>query len=173
MTMRRRSSMRGAYALLAALMALAIWFSREAPRGNRGRAPKHVGGVSSTVARPPGQERVRTEATGKVVIVHDGDTITVALDAPLSDGSRQLKIRLLGIDAPEMSQPYGEASRDAVDKRLYRRPVRVVFSETDIYGRALADVYAGDLWINRELVSSGMAWDYSYPTDSRLAEAQA
>jgi endonuclease YncB( thermonuclease family) len=153
-------------------MALGVWFAREAPRGKRGRPPKHAGSVTRTTSAASAHERVCTEVSGKVVTVHDGDTITVVLDEPLTNGVRQLKIRLLGIDAPEMSQPHGVASRGALDKRVHRRAVRVVFSETDTYGRALADVYASDHWINRELVASGKAWDYSYPTDARLAEAQ-
>ena len=44
--------------------------------------------------------------TGRVVKVSDGDTITL-LDAT----NAQSKIRLNGIDAPEKSQAFGEASR--------------------------------------------------------------
>jgi len=43
-----------------------------------------------------------TELTGRVVSVHDGDTITV-LDAD----KKQHKIRLAGIDAPEIKQAFG------------------------------------------------------------------
>jgi len=43
--------------------------------------------------------------TGRVVSVHDGDTITV-----LTDG-RQVKVRLHGIDAPELGQAYGQAAK--------------------------------------------------------------
>ncbi len=39
---------------------------------------------------------------GRVVRVHDGDTITV-LDA----SRKQYKIRLAGIDAPELNQAFG------------------------------------------------------------------
>ena len=42
------------------------------------------------------------ELTGKVIRVGDGDTITV-LDA----GNKQTKIRVMGIDAPEKGQPFG------------------------------------------------------------------
>jgi len=45
--------------------------------------------------------------TGTVTSVHDGDTITLNTDS----GAK--KIRLAGIDAPEIKQPYGIASRDA------------------------------------------------------------
>ncbi|MDB5821392.1 MAG: uncharacterized protein JWR21_96 [Herminiimonas sp.] len=42
------------------------------------------------------------ELTGRVVGVHDGDTITV-----LDVGKTQYKIRLAGIDAPELKQAFG------------------------------------------------------------------
>ena len=44
--------------------------------------------------------------TGKVVKITDGDTLYV-LDA----NSKEYKIRLAGIDAPERKQAYGLASR--------------------------------------------------------------
>ena len=49
----------------------------------------------------------------KVVSVHDGDTLT-ALDA----ANVQHKIRLHGIDAPEIGQPFGTKSRDRLAGRI-------------------------------------------------------
>ena len=43
---------------------------------------------------------------GRIVGVHDGDTITL-----LDVDNRQHKIRLDGIDAPELGQPFGRASK--------------------------------------------------------------
>ena len=39
---------------------------------------------------------------GKVISIHDGDTITIL------QGKQQIKVRLFGIDAPELKQPYGK-----------------------------------------------------------------
>lgn len=44
--------------------------------------------------------------TARVVGVHDGDTIT-----SLKDDKQQLKVRLHGIDAPELGQPFGQAAK--------------------------------------------------------------
>jgi endonuclease YncB( thermonuclease family) len=71
-----------------------------------------------------------------------------------------------------MSQAYGEEARETLDRRVYRRTVRVAGSKTDRYGRVLADLYMGPEWINRELVERGAAWNYSSPADARLASAQ-
>ena len=43
--------------------------------------------------------------SGKVVSIHDGDTITIL------QGKQQIKVRLFGIDAPELEQPYGKKSK--------------------------------------------------------------
>lgn len=53
---------------------------------------------------------------GRVVGVHDGDTITMlALD------NRPHKIRLDGIDAPELGQPFGRASKQHMAELLANR----------------------------------------------------
>jgi len=44
--------------------------------------------------------------TARVVGFHDGDTITA-----LTDDMRQLKVRLHGIDTPELGQPFGQAAK--------------------------------------------------------------
>ena len=45
---------------------------------------------------------------GKVVGVHDGDTITL-----LTAEKEQVKVRLEGIDAPELKQAFGNASKQS------------------------------------------------------------
>jgi micrococcal nuclease len=47
------------------------------------------------------------ELAGKVVRVHDGDTLTVLID------HRQIRVRLVEIDAPELGQAFGRRSRDS------------------------------------------------------------
>jgi len=59
---------------------------------------------------------------GKVISVYDGDTLTVSnLD------NQKVKIRLYGIDAPELKkQPYGRASRDYLQRLILNKTVEVV-----------------------------------------------
>ena len=68
-----------------------------------------LGLFSQTFAAPP------STLTGKVVSVHDGDTLTV-LDA----ASSQRFIRLHGIDAPEAKQPFGNVARKALADPVFR-----------------------------------------------------
>ena len=60
------------------------------------------------------------EFAGRVVGVHDGDTITVL------DASRiQHKIRLAGIDAPELKQAFGSKSKQNLSGLIYNKQVKV------------------------------------------------
>ena len=108
------------------------------------------------------------ELVGKVVGVHDADTITI-LDA----SNTQHKIRLEGIDAPERGQAFGVKATDALKAALGGEPVRVVVSNKDRYGRVLGTVYSGDRNLNAWLIANGWAWHYkAYSNDARLAELE-
>ena len=62
------------------------------------------------------------ELRGNVVGVSDGDTITV-----LDQTRKPRKIRLVGIDAPEMRQPYGTRARQNLSALVFGKPVVVVW----------------------------------------------
>jgi endonuclease YncB( thermonuclease family) len=73
---------------------------------------------------------------GRVVGVTDGDTVTV-LDA----AKVQHKVRLVGIDAPEKAQPFGERSKENLSRLVFGRDVRVDWRKTDRYGRLVGTVW--------------------------------
>ncbi|MDM7917368.1 MAG: thermonuclease family protein, partial [Candidatus Eisenbacteria bacterium] len=103
----------------------------------------------------------------RVIAVHDGDTISVLQDA------RSLRLRLHGIDCPELGQPFGRAAKKETSALLFKRTVRVVPVGLDGYGRLVADVYLGSLLVNLELVRRGFAWHYTrYSRDAALAQAE-
>lgn len=84
--------------------------------------------------------------------VTDGDTVVT------SEGDR---IRLWGIDAPEMSQPYGKEATIALTGLVHGKKLFVEIIDTDRYGRQVARIYTADgTNINRSLVCSGAAWWY-------------
>jgi endonuclease YncB( thermonuclease family) len=91
---------------------------------------------------------------GMVIAVHDGDTLTLkVLDA-------EKKIRLTGIDAPELNQPFGIDSRNALRKAVLNREVKVEISKIDRFGRTLGLVNLDGQDINYLQVRTGMAWVY-------------
>ena len=107
--------------------------------------------------------------SGRVVKVTDGDTFEL-----LDSASRQFRIRLNGIDAPEKGQDYFQASRQSLGDMLQKKHVSVRYLKKDRYGRLLADVYVdGKSWVNFKMVVTGMAWHFKkYSSDKMLAEAE-
>lgn len=108
------------------------------------------------------------EIVGTVVGVTDGDTLTV-LDA----SKTQHKIRLNGIDAPEISQAFGRRGKEALSAKVFQKPVRVHCHDKDKYGRTIGDVFVDDHDVNVEMVEEGWAWHYvKYSTSQALAVAE-
>jgi endonuclease YncB( thermonuclease family) len=106
--------------------------------------------------------------TAKVVGVTDGDTIVV-----LTSDKQQIKIRLEGIDCPESNQDYGNRAKQATVNLCFEKEVIIKKTGEDRYGRILAYVYFGDLCINKQLLSLGMAWHYKqYNKDQELARLE-
>ena len=118
--------------------------------------------AGQAVAAPP------TSITGKVVSVHDGDTVTVRTD----DG-QTLKVRLHGIDAPELGQAFGTRSRDALADMVKGKPVTVIGYGQDKYRRTIGTVVVGGMDANARQVATGMAWHYSrFDKSPALAQAE-
>ena len=92
---------------------------------------------------------------GIVTSAHDGDTLTLQTDA----GTK--KVRLAGIDAPELKQPFGPESRDALRQSVLNQSVTVDANKQDRYGRAVGKVLLNGEDVNLKLVSAGLAWVYT------------
>ncbi|MFM6985223.1 MAG: thermonuclease family protein [Hydrogenophaga sp.] len=96
--------------------------------------------------------------SARVTRVVDGDTLWVQ---PLSD-DRLRKLRLDGLDAPEICQDGGAASRDALQARVLEQVVVVRERRLDDFGRPLARLeHAGDD-VGAVMVRQGMAWSYRW-----------
>jgi endonuclease YncB( thermonuclease family) len=100
-------------------------------------------------AAPPTSDLV-----GKVVAIHDGDTLSVRV------GSDTERVRLAQIDAPERGQPWGRRAKEALGRLAAGRDARLVVVDRDDYGRPVADLYVGELFVNEALVRGGDAWAY-------------
>jgi len=90
---------------------------------------------------------------GRIVGVHDGDTITL-----LDVDNRQHKIRLDGIDAPESGQPFGRASKQHLAELLANREAVAECSKIDRYRREVCRVLVGGADAGLEQVRAGLAW---------------
>ncbi|HEX8327996.1 MAG TPA: thermonuclease family protein [Hymenobacter sp.] len=101
---------------------------------------------------------VPSQESGRVVRVVDADTYDVLA------GGVVYRVRLLGVDAPELDQPFGHQAADSVTRLLGpARPVLLGRRGVDLYGRTLATVrlpLAGGpaLALDSLLVVRGWAW---------------
>lgn len=104
----------------------------------------------------------------RVETVHDGDTVTC-----LDEQGRPRRIRLLGIDAPEHGQPFGDAARRSLAAKLAAGTVRVEGDAIDQHGRLLGTLWIGERNLNRELVAEGQAWVFGgFAPDEDLVAAE-
>lgn len=121
--------------------------------------------VSSTVVflmflapAPPGSSRTLVATVERVA---DGDTVVA-----VTDNQTKLRIRLLGIDAPEIvhgkipGQPFGQEARDYLDHLVGGKTVRVDAYGPDKYKRILAVVWDGQINVNLLMVAMGYAEVY-------------
>jgi endonuclease YncB( thermonuclease family) len=106
------------------------------------------------------------EIAGRVVGVTDGDSITV-----LDSQREQHKIRLQGIDAPELKQPFGQRSKAHLSQLIFNRFVTVHFDKRDRYGRIVGKVLLEGLDVNLKQVEGGLAWHYKdYEKEQSLGD---
>ena len=96
-----------------------------------------------------------THFAGKVVGIHDGDTITL-LDMNLT----QYRVRLAGIDAPEKGQAFGHVSQVHLSTLCYGKLVIANCPKVDHYGRQVCTVFVDSVDVNLAQVAAGFAWHY-------------
>lgn len=111
---------------------------------------------------------------GHVVGVSDGDTITV-----LDDNKQRHVIRLMGIDAPEKAQAFGQKAKQSLSELVFDKDVSVTWFKRDRYGRTVGQVHLGDTDVCLEQIKRGFAWHYkqyereqSEEDRSRYADAE-
>ena len=106
------------------------------------------------------------EYKGKVIKVVDGDTIHV-----LSDKGSKNKIRVLYIDAPEITQTHGIKSKEFLEEIILGKVININVVEKegkggiDYYKRQLAEIYLyfddkKPVFVNAKMIKSGNAWVY-------------
>lgn len=94
--------------------------------------------------------------TGKVTKIPDGDTFY------LKNGNKTYKVRMYGIDAPELKQSYGKESKRYLEKLILYKNVNLKIMSKDKYGRVVGKVFFHNKDINLMMIKSGNAWFYDY-----------
>ncbi|HGA7067000.1 TPA: thermonuclease family protein [Salmonella enterica subsp. enterica serovar Saintpaul] len=162
MIRRDRTAGRGLYAFMGLALGLIalVYFvadSRQKSEEIRKTVPAVDVLENAPVSRLP-------ELVGKVGRVLDGDTFELLVD------QQPVRIRVIGIDAPEKDQPFGKQSRQSLASMVDGNPVAVLVRGKDRYGRTLGTVYAKicppapcrSVYVNAEQVKAGMAWAYRF-----------
>jgi micrococcal nuclease len=91
---------------------------------------------------------------GKVVAVIDGNTLQI-----LCNNDETHTVQLMGIDSPELSQEYGEESKEFLEKIALGKKVTVTIKGKDWRGNPLAEVLVNGKRDPRvELLEEGLAW---------------
>jgi micrococcal nuclease len=111
---------------------------------------------------------------GTVTRVSDGDTLWLRP----AHGGKPVKVRIDGIDAPEICQAGGRASRKALAARVSGRRLEVFTRGRDDYGRTVAALELDGEDVAGWMVSQGHAWAYGLGRDegpyaARQAAARA
>ncbi|MDW8311407.1 MAG: thermonuclease family protein, partial [Burkholderiales bacterium] len=111
--------------------------------------------------------------TAQVVRVKDGDSLVVR--NPGFPGTAERTLRLHGIDAPELDQPYGRAARDWLRARVRGQRLAFEVLATDRYCRLIVRAalpgQSSDA-LNLALLEAGLAWADDRFSDARYARAQ-
>jgi endonuclease YncB( thermonuclease family) len=105
---------------------------------------------------------------GKIERVMDGNTVQL-----ITENSTKVRIRLLGIDAPESTQNFGpESTQHLISLRKSKR-VTANCIGVDRYKRSLCKIVANGVDLNLEQLKSGMAWHYKEYAYSQSKKDQA
>jgi len=99
--------------------------------------------------------------TGIVTHVTDGDTVWVG-PAHQRGGAQAVKVRLRGIDAPEICQAWGPQAKAALESRVLHRRVQVHVSATDTYERKVGTLKLDGEDVAAWMVAEGHAWNDGY-----------
>jgi len=104
-----------------------------------------------------------------VKTVHDGDTVTLDVDCGFNIWIHDMKIRLYGINAPELNTPEGKRSQAYLASRIpigSKISVVTIKDKQEKYGRILGILESGSTGVgefmnfNKEMVKNGYAKEY-------------
>lgn len=103
---------------------------------------------------------------GEVIKVADGDTFTI-LD---SERNIEDKIRLIGIDCPEIDQEYGIEAKEYLETLILNKNVDIAYQKRDQYGRVLGNVFIDGMNVSEKMLEKGLAWHFIKYSDDPVLE---
>lgn len=100
---------------------------------------------------------------GRVIEVNSGDVIT------LFNLNRPVRVKLLGVDAPEMDQAFGDVAKKHLTDLVYDKSVVVEYSGISADGSLGGRVLLNNADIGAQMIRDGAAW-FDPNNISRLSE---
>ncbi|EEU7814213.1 thermonuclease family protein [Campylobacter upsaliensis] len=119
------------------------------------------------------EQNLEKELIGKVSRVIDGDTIELLAKTSKENPYNhiaKLKIRLYGIDAPELKQAYGKEAKEYLSALVLKQEVSLIIENKDKYERIVGTLFLKGQDINKEMVKNGYAHAYESFSKKYLAE---
>jgi len=83
----------------------------------------------------------------KVIEVTDGDTFII-------EGG--VRVRLADVNVPEEEFCLGQEAKKRLEELVLNKRVQLPFTRPDKFGRLIALVYQGDVWVNQVMLAEGL-----------------
>ncbi len=116
-------------------------------------------------------EGTPTSSTATIRTIPKGGKYTVSrvVDGDTVELGDSEKVRLLGINTPEVGQPYYEDAKNRLKELVEGKTVTLEsdINDKDQYGRSLRYVYVNDVFVNVKLVEEGYANVYIPPPNTK------
>jgi endonuclease YncB( thermonuclease family) len=138
---------------VAVVISALVCVTQQVPSGPRQQS-------SAVVAN-----NVQLVIEGKVINVHDGDTITV-----IDQHNQKFHIRLQGIDAPELKQTFGSVSQQNLSRLVLGKQVTIYWTKVDKYRRTVGTIMLDGQDMNIEQIKAGLAWHFKKYEDEQEAQ---
>ncbi|RZC63204.1 hypothetical protein C5167_024964 [Papaver somniferum] len=85
--------------------------------------------------------------------------------------TKRYRVRLRGIDAPEIKMPYGQEAKEELTKLVEGKCLTVHVYGVDPHGRLVGDVHCNGIFVQEVMLKKGGAWNYSdYGNSPELAK---
>lgn len=132
-------------------------FGRRSNRYKKFRRKKTRASFKPETIKPKPFDAESAERISETIVLRgrarivDGDTLVI----------QKVQVRLFGVDAPEITHPYGQKAKWALVSICKGQVVEATVTETDDHGRTVAKCYLADgRDISAEMVKLGLAIDW-------------
>ncbi len=113
--------------------------------------------------------------SGYAVLDAEEALIADVIDGDTVETIEGVRIRLLGINTPEVNEDYYQEAKDELKKLVFNKTVLIVedVQDKDKYERDLRYMYVGGIFVNAYMVENGYARTLNIEPNTRFSEELA